>query len=186
MAAAPTQPTYSFDVPVKTASTSNLREHPMARYRRTDAQKRATRRRCPEWTAGPLVVVRLTRVSPRQLDDDNVRGALKSVRDAVATWLRVDDASPLVRWEYLQAKGATPLVRVQVMLVSPVGTGAAPTASILPEILESGPGAHPLVEVEADAGGLRVVREPGSGRVRAPRSLAALATPATYRPGSPR
>src|SRR5690242_6717148 len=109
-----TCPLHAFEVPIKTRSTSNLREHPMARYRRTDSQKAATRRRCPEWTAGPLLVVRLTRVAPRKLDDDNVRGALKSVRDAVASSLRVDDASPLVRWEYTQEKGSTPLVRVEV------------------------------------------------------------------------
>lgn len=150
------RPTYSFEVPVKTASTSNLREHPMARYRRTDAQKAATRRRCPKWTVGPLLVVRLTRVSPRELDDDNVRGALKSVRDAVATWLRVDDASPLVRWEYAQEKGKVPLVRVEVVLAA------------------RGP---VLGEVEVDAGGPHVLREPGSGSLRAPRSLAELATP---------
>lgn len=104
---------FRFDVPVKTASTSNLREHWAAKNKRTDAQKRATRSRCPPWTGGPLLLVTLTRVSPRALDDDNLRGALKSVRDAVATWLRVDDASPLVRWEYAQEKGATPMVRVE-------------------------------------------------------------------------
>lgn len=104
---------FRFEVPVKAQSTSNLREHHMARHRRTDAQKRATRARCPPWTGGPLLVVTLTRVSPRPLDDDNLRSALKSVRDAVATWLRIDDASPLVRWEYAQEKGPTPLVRVE-------------------------------------------------------------------------
>ena len=103
-----------FEVPIKTASTSNLREHWAAKHKRTDAQKAATRRRCPEWTAGALIYVRLTRVAPRALDDDNLRGALKSVRDAVASWLRVDDRSPLVGWLYEQAKGPTPLVRVEV------------------------------------------------------------------------
>lgn len=104
----------SFEVPVKTASTSNLREHWAAKHKRTDAQKAATRRRCPQWTAAPMLYVRLTRVAPRALDDDNLRGALKSVRDAIASWLRVDDRSPLVGWLYEQQKGPTPLVRVEV------------------------------------------------------------------------
>lgn len=104
----------SFEVPVKTASTSNLREHWAAKHKRTDAQKAATRRRCPQWTAAPMLYVRLTRVAPRALDDDNLRGALKSVRDAIASWLRVDDRSPLVGWLYEQQKGPTPLVRVEI------------------------------------------------------------------------
>jgi len=104
----------SFEVPIKTASTSNLREHWAAKHKRTDAQKAATRRRCPQWTAAPMLYVRLTRVSPRALDDDNLRGALKSVRDAIASWLRVDDRSPLVGWLYEQQKGSEPLVRVEI------------------------------------------------------------------------
>lgn len=103
-----------FEVPIKAQSTSNLREHWAVKNKRVDAQKRATRSRCPPWAGGPLLVVTLTRVAPRALDDDNLRGALKSVRDAVATWLRVDDASPIVRWEYGQEKGAEPCVRVEV------------------------------------------------------------------------
>jgi len=104
---------FRFEVPVKVASTSNLREHWAAKHKRTDAQKRATRAKCPLWTGGPLLVVTLTRVAPRRLDDDNLRGALKSVRDAVASWLRIDDASLLVRWEYQQETGKVPLVRVE-------------------------------------------------------------------------
>jgi hypothetical protein len=104
---------FRFEVPMKAPSTSNLREHWGAKAKRVDAQKRHTRARCPAWTDGPLLVVRLTRVAPRSLDDDNLRGALKSVRDAVASWLKVDDASPLVRWEYAQEKGAEPCIRVE-------------------------------------------------------------------------
>jgi hypothetical protein len=104
---------YSFEVPVKTASTSNLREHWAAKAKRVAAQRAVTRAVCPSLKMAPLLVVRLTRVSPRALDDDNLRGALKSVRDAVASWLKVDDASPLVRWEYEQEKGES-CVRVEV------------------------------------------------------------------------
>jgi hypothetical protein len=104
----------SFTVPIRAQSTSNLREHWAAKHKRVDAQKRATRLLCPPWTHGPLLVVTLTRVSPRALDDDNLRGALKSVRDAVASWLKVDDASPLVRWDYGQERGEQS-VRVELL-----------------------------------------------------------------------
>lgn len=49
-------------------------------------------------------VVRLTRLSPGTLDDDNLRGALKAVRDGVADRLGVDDRDPRVTWEYAQER----------------------------------------------------------------------------------
>lgn len=81
-----------------------------------DAKKQRTKARvaCPPWDGGALLVVRLTRVSPGTLDDDALPAALKHVRDGVADRLKVDDASPLVRWEYAQAKGEA-AVRVEVL-----------------------------------------------------------------------
>jgi len=143
-----------FEVPIKTASTSNLREHWAAKHKRTDAQKAATRRRCPEWTAGALLYVRLTRVAPRALDDDNLRGALKSVRDAVASWLRVDDRSPLVGWLYEQAKGPTPLVRVEVD-ARPLGVeselGPRPSMRALYEAVKGAPETDLTIPVHPDS-----------------------------------
>jgi hypothetical protein len=103
----------TFAVPIETKSTSNLREHWTAKKRRTDAQKRAVAYRMPVRDLEPVLVVTLTRVASRRLDDDNLRGALKSVRDAVASRLRIDDASPLVAWEYDQEKGEAS-VRVEI------------------------------------------------------------------------
>ena len=51
------------------------------------------------------VVVTLTRVSVGRLDDDNLRGALKHVRDGVAKALGVDDGSRFIRFRYAQRKG---------------------------------------------------------------------------------
>lgn len=107
----------TFRVPIETKSTSNLREHHMARARRVKKQREATTLAMGVWVGEPLLVVTLTRVAPRALDDDNLRGALKAVRDAVAARLRIDDASPLVRWEYTQEKTPrkyAPYVRVHV------------------------------------------------------------------------
>lgn len=113
----------SFTVPIKAPSASNLREHWSARAKRVDRQKVATRAMCPVWRFGPLLVVTLTRVSPRALDDDNLRGSLKSVRDGVASWFRVDDATPLIRWDYVQSKG-DPSVRVEVHFIHEENTAA--------------------------------------------------------------
>ncbi|HXB28079.1 MAG TPA: hypothetical protein VNV25_25340 [Gemmatimonadaceae bacterium] len=51
------------------------------------------------------VRVTLTRVAPRQLDDDNNQGACKNVRDGIADALGVDDRTPLVIWVYEQRRG---------------------------------------------------------------------------------
>jgi hypothetical protein len=77
---------------------------------------------CPRWPGGPLLCVRLTRVSPGTLDEDAVPAALKHIRDGVASRLRVDDASPLVEWLYHQAKGEAEVV-VQIWSA---GGGVAP------------------------------------------------------------
>ena len=51
------------------------------------------------------VTVHLVRISPRSLDDDNLRGAFKAVRDCLATWMGLeDDKGPEARWLYDQAR----------------------------------------------------------------------------------
>ena len=96
-------------VEVATVSEANRsrHEHWSRIAARATAQKdtttyvlRARAARCP-WPT-PLVVT-LTRVGVRTLDDDNLRGALKAVRDAVARWVGVDDRhADLVRYDYAQ------------------------------------------------------------------------------------
>jgi hypothetical protein len=55
----------------------------------------------------PPLLVTITRVAPGNgLDDDNLAGACKNVRDAVAAWLGVDDKHQhLVRYRYAQQRG---------------------------------------------------------------------------------
>jgi hypothetical protein len=62
-------------------------------------------------------VIRLTRVTaPRGkiLDDDNLRGCLKAVRDGVADWLGINDNDPRVSWHYAQRNGTAWGVEVEV------------------------------------------------------------------------
>jgi len=103
-------------IPVRTVSTANVREHwrrraDRARHHRSTAI--LTFRIAKAEPVLPCTVL-LTRVAPRALDDDNLRGALKSVRDGVADWLGIDDRDPRVKWDYGQRKGPTKFYAVDV------------------------------------------------------------------------
>lgn len=94
------------DLPIKTTSGLNDRVHWAQRARST---KRARDTACilirassPEFTK--RAVVTLTRYSAGTLDDDNLRGSLKGVRDGVADALGVKDNDKRVKWRYAQAK----------------------------------------------------------------------------------
>jgi hypothetical protein len=51
------------------------------------------------------VVVTMTRVSPGEVDDDNLPGAMKAVRDELSVWLcEGNDRDPRVQWRYAQKK----------------------------------------------------------------------------------
>lgn len=70
----------------------------------------------PALDDAPRWVVTLTRVYTRRAMDrhDNLRGALKTVADAVAAWLAVDDADDAVTWRYAQRRAKTYAVEVRV------------------------------------------------------------------------
>lgn len=89
----------------------NDREHPLARHRRVKLEKEAMawRLSCFKAADRPATpcTFTLTRVAPSDgLDDDNLTGSLKAVRDAVAAWIGVDDKlRNVVRYRYEQARG---------------------------------------------------------------------------------
>ncbi len=96
-------------IPLRTVPGINAREH-----WRTHAGRVKKEREAVAWVlAGKLrppipCSVRLTRVSPGYvaMDDDNLPGALKAVRDQVAEWLGVDDRDrSQVRYVYDQKRG---------------------------------------------------------------------------------
>jgi hypothetical protein len=65
-------------------------------------------------------LVRLTRVHAsrsRGLDDDNLRSALKAVRDGVADALGVDDRDPRLSFHYHQRPGLQFEVEVGVTII---------------------------------------------------------------------
>lgn len=96
----------SISVPLRTRSMANARLHWAAKAKIVKAEREAVAMHCRG--LGPEQVpctVTLTRIAPRQLDDDNLRSALKAVRDEVARLLKVDDRDKRVVWEYGQEKG---------------------------------------------------------------------------------
>lgn len=95
--------------PIRIVSEANRREHWAARHRRSSSQRAAI------WAAlllageerpVPPLTVTMARIGPRLLDDDNLAGGFKAVRDAIAKWLGVDDGpTSRVEWRYEQRRG---------------------------------------------------------------------------------
>lgn len=114
-------------LPVRTISEANVRCHWATKMRRVKAQRSAA----GLVAAGVFVKlgrpfpleVTLCRIAPRALDDDNLRGALKAVRDGVADALGVDDRDCRVSWAYQQRRGAPGAYSVEI------GIRARPEAS---------------------------------------------------------
>lgn len=125
-------------VPIRTTSKTNDRDHHQARSRKATDERDAvallltqskevaktrmlkvggSQRPVLTLSNSPLPVsVSLTRISANFLDDDNVRGALKSVRDEVAAWIGVDDRDPRVLWHYGQLKKPRHIFGVHIVV----------------------------------------------------------------------
>lgn len=94
------------DLPIKTGSGLNERVHWGTRARMAKLERGTS---ClmvkakVNW-AGSRTVVKLTRYSFGELDDDNLKGSLKSVRDGVADAFGIADNDKRVKWEYAQEK----------------------------------------------------------------------------------
>jgi hypothetical protein len=112
-------------VPVKTVSESNRRDHWAVKAKRTKQQRRAAKLLCPTHPL-PVVVV-LTRIAPHELDDDNLRGALKAIRDGVADRFNTDDRDPRIEWRYAQAKGHPGEFAVRIDLQEAKWTDPSPS-----------------------------------------------------------
>lgn len=76
--------------------------------------------------------VRIIRIAPLPLDDDNLARAAKAVRDQLAEWLGVDDRDPRVSWSVAQTKGGVReyAVRVIVRPWSPASPGLRITRGV--------------------------------------------------------
>ena len=119
-----TSRTIAFVVPVKTVSPVNGRkgEHWASKARRAKSERLAfslaSAANIDKASMVFPMVVLLTRLSPMQLDDDNLRGAIKNGRDGIAEWLGVDDGdTERVRYQYEQEKCARGEYGVRVTVI---------------------------------------------------------------------
>ena len=115
------------DIPgLRLVSEGNERENRYAKAKRIRDQKQIVaaffRVKRPDRPTFPLVVT-ITRLGPRALDSDNLASSGKHVRDAVATWLGVDDGVaertivdglPQVEWRVTAEKSKVYGVRIDV------------------------------------------------------------------------
>jgi hypothetical protein len=102
-----------YDLPLRIESVANKREHWTRRAERTKLHRFAAIAVQPH----PLpCVVTLTRVAPRELDDDNLRSGFKALRDGIADRLGVKDNDPRVRWAYDQRRGRAKEYAAQVTI----------------------------------------------------------------------
>ncbi len=94
------------EAPIRIESTPNLREHWAVRSKRASQHRNDTYFALKAAKAPHSVpcTVTMTRIAPRELDDDNNTAGLKNVRDGVALWLALDDADKRITWVCKQAK----------------------------------------------------------------------------------
>jgi hypothetical protein len=112
-------------LPIETLSESNSSEHWRLKHKRHSSQKTCVRMafRQVKKIALPATVT-LTRLSPRKLDDDNLVGAFKWIRDSVADCLIPglaagrSDCDPRIKWIYEQKKSTCKLVEIKIDFVS--------------------------------------------------------------------
>ncbi len=107
------QPTLEVALPLTVVSRINRGGHWSAtakaakKHRQAAAMKLRAELRRRRFTFA-RAVVQLVRVRPvglRGLDDDNLRGGFKAVRDGVADALGIDDGDARVRWLYAEVEG---------------------------------------------------------------------------------
>lgn len=108
-------------IPIRTKG-SNASEHWQIRHRRVKGERKHTAKVLMT-AVRPQIPCRviMTRLSFGTLDDDNVRVALKGVRDQIAEWLGVDDRHHTqVRYEYRQKRCPRGQYGVEVEFGPPV------------------------------------------------------------------
>lgn len=95
-----------FHIPIKLPSLANIRLNWRAFAVLKKSQKTATTvcivgKPIPP----PPLLITITRIGPRKLDDDNLASACKYIRDQIAATVGIDDGSDLYTWQYAQRIG---------------------------------------------------------------------------------
>lgn len=100
-------------LPYRLESTPNLRLNRWDKARLVKAQRGLAM--AVPWAPLPVTVI-LTRIAPRALDDDNLQGAFKAIRDGIADKLGVADNHPGLTFLYAQERGKPREYAVRITL----------------------------------------------------------------------
>lgn len=109
--------TITVEIPVKTVSESNVREHWAVKAKRAKTQREAARLMLARWKrlgkGKGKISVRLVRLGARNLDSDNLARSFKAIRDGIADAFGIDDGDARFEWQYGQERGPY-AVRVEI------------------------------------------------------------------------
>ncbi len=112
--------TTTIAIPLKLGAALNARVHWTARAKRSKTERAivgAALRHHPFTAEETPSTCTLVRVAPRALDDDNLAGAFKSIRDEVASFFDVDDGPKgPIAWHYAQRKGEPKQYGIEIKL----------------------------------------------------------------------
>lgn len=97
---------FAVEMPIATPNPVNgSHQHWRVVSARRKKQRTTARQLTPAgWAQRLPATIRLVRLSAGTLDDDNLRPALKSVRDGIADRLGIPDNDPRVTWSYAQER----------------------------------------------------------------------------------
>lgn len=103
-------------VPLRTVSEANAHEHWRVRQRRAKRQRNAATLfvRVGYDRLTLPATIRLTRYGKGQLDDDNLAGSFKHIRDGIADAFGVDDRDKRYTWVYRQERSKFYGVRIEI------------------------------------------------------------------------
>jgi hypothetical protein len=119
-------------LPIRIRSEANLHEHWRKHHARHKLQKMliesAFRNAKPNLNL-PIIVT-MTRIAPRAIDDDNLAYSLKHCRDVIANIIIPGlamgraDADPRIKWEYGQEKGIPKEYGLKIEVRNGIADGA--------------------------------------------------------------
>ncbi len=106
------------EIPIKTISEANAREHWRVKSKRAKIQRRDAK----AIVGGQLwkglynlpLAISFVRIGKSKLDSDNLQGSFKAIRDGVADALDINDGSDLITWDYQQEKGKEYAIRIKI------------------------------------------------------------------------
>lgn len=112
---------YEWRLPIITVSEANSTEHWSKKHKRHKAQKNLILLafKIHSLKIELPCVIKLIRLSPRLLDDDNLLSAFKFIRDEISSQLIPGlapgraDSDPRIKWEYNQEKSKTKGIKIQ-------------------------------------------------------------------------